>query len=119
MRPTRGCARATTSPPPPPPPPPAAAIADSGEPLPLCPSAATRRLLHLLLVILALAVPADGEAALKGRRPEAPPAVVRVEIGDEAAALREALARQHGALADLQAELDAERARPRAPPARP
>uniref|UniRef100_A0A0E0RHF4 GTD-binding domain-containing protein n=1 Tax=Oryza rufipogon TaxID=4529 RepID=A0A0E0RHF4_ORYRU len=41
--------------------------------------------------------------------PEAPPAVVRVEIGDEAAALREALARQHGALADLQAELDAER----------
>ncbi|XP_048547574.1 myosin-binding protein 7-like [Triticum urartu] len=41
--------------------------------------------------------------------PEAPPAVVRVEIGDEAAALREALARQQAALADLQAELDAER----------
>ncbi|KAL5206254.1 hypothetical protein ABZP36_034463 [Zizania latifolia] len=41
--------------------------------------------------------------------PEAPPAVVRVEIGDEAAALREALARQHAALGELQAELDAER----------
>ncbi|XP_039817315.1 myosin-binding protein 7-like [Panicum virgatum] len=41
--------------------------------------------------------------------PEAPPAVVRVEIGDEAAALREALARQQAALEDLQAELDAER----------
>ncbi|KAJ1265374.1 hypothetical protein BS78_08G072100 [Paspalum vaginatum] len=41
--------------------------------------------------------------------PEAPPAVVRVEIGDEAAALREALARQQAALGDLQAELDAER----------
>jgi hypothetical protein len=35
--------------------------------------------------------------------------VVRVEIGDEAAALREALARQQAALADVQAELDAER----------
>jgi len=35
--------------------------------------------------------------------------VVRVEIGDEAAALREALARQQAALGDLQAELDAER----------
>ncbi|CAN6356089.1 unnamed protein product [Urochloa humidicola] len=41
--------------------------------------------------------------------PEAPPAVVRVEIGDEAAALREALSRQQAALGDLQAELDAER----------
>jgi hypothetical protein len=41
--------------------------------------------------------------------PEAPPAVVRVEIGDEAAALREALVRQQSALGDLQAELDAER----------
>ncbi|CAN6329105.1 unnamed protein product [Urochloa humidicola] len=41
--------------------------------------------------------------------PEAPPAVVRVEIGDEAAALREALTRQQAALGDLQAELDAER----------
>ncbi|TVU50233.1 hypothetical protein EJB05_01597, partial [Eragrostis curvula] len=41
--------------------------------------------------------------------PEAPPAVVRVEIGDEAAALREALARHQAALADVQAELDAER----------
>jgi hypothetical protein len=35
--------------------------------------------------------------------------VVRVEIGDEAAALREALVRQQAALGDLQAELDAER----------
>jgi hypothetical protein len=41
--------------------------------------------------------------------PEAPAAVVRVEIGDEAVALREALARQQVALAELQAELDAER----------
>lgn len=35
--------------------------------------------------------------------------MVRVEIGDEAAALREALARQQATLGDLQAELDAER----------
>ncbi|CAM0949868.1 unnamed protein product [Alopecurus aequalis] len=41
--------------------------------------------------------------------PEAPAAVVRVEIGDEAVALREALARQQVAVGELQAELDAER----------
>ncbi|CAN6195291.1 unnamed protein product [Urochloa humidicola] len=40
--------------------------------------------------------------------PEAPPAVVRVEIGDETAALREVLSREHAVLGDLQAELDVE-----------
>ncbi|CAN6360945.1 unnamed protein product [Urochloa humidicola] len=54
--------------------------------------------------------PATACAAGAGTAPpEAPPAVVRVEIGDEAAALREALSRQQAALGDLQAELDAER----------
>jgi hypothetical protein len=41
--------------------------------------------------------------------PEAPPAVVRVEIGDEAAVLRKALVRQQSTLGDLQVELDVER----------
>uniref|UniRef100_A0A0D9XZE5 GTD-binding domain-containing protein n=1 Tax=Leersia perrieri TaxID=77586 RepID=A0A0D9XZE5_9ORYZ len=74
-------------------------MADSGEPPPpLCPLCG-----H----------PTSSASSSPSIRPplkrKAPPAVVRVEIGDEAAALREALARQQAALGDLQAELDAER----------
>ncbi|KAF0889581.1 hypothetical protein E2562_028672 [Oryza meyeriana var. granulata] len=89
-------------------------MADAGEPPPpLCPlcghptaySASSSSPSPSLSAAAAAARP-----PLKRKAPpEAPPTVVRVEIGDEAAALREALARQHAALGDLQAELDAER----------
>ncbi|XP_066359996.1 myosin-binding protein 7-like [Miscanthus floridulus] len=89
-------------------------MADVGEPppslCPLCGHPASFSVSPPMSAAAANTSPA--RPPLKRRTPpvpEAPPAVVRVEIGDEAAALREALARQQAALDDVQAELDAER----------
>ncbi|XP_062203140.1 myosin-binding protein 7-like [Phragmites australis] len=86
-------------------------MADAGDPPPpLCPLCGqpTQAAMASVSPLISLASPS--RPPLKRRSPpEAPPAVVRVEIGDEAAALREALARQHQTLRELQVELDAER----------
>lgn len=86
-------------------------MADVGEPPPsLCPLCGHPAAFSVSPSTSAAASVSPARPLLKRRTPpEAPPAVVRVEIGDEAAALREALARQQAALADVQAELDAER----------
>jgi hypothetical protein len=87
-------------------------MADVGEPPPLCPLCGhpTHQAVSAASPPPLLFSAQQARPPLKRRHPpEAPLAVVRVEVGDEAAALREALARQQAALGDLQAELDAER----------
>ncbi|KAL6624523.1 hypothetical protein ACP70R_031844 [Stipagrostis hirtigluma subsp. patula] len=80
-------------------------MADAGDPPPpLCPLCGHPTASASPTV--SAASPAARPSLKRRIPPEAPPAVVRVEIGDEAAALREALSRQQAALADLQAELD-------------
>lgn len=86
-------------------------MADVGEPPPsLCPLCGHPTSFSVSQATSAAANASPARPPLNRRTPpEAPPAVVRVEIGDEATALREALARQQAALGDVQAELDAER----------
>ncbi|XP_051186794.1 myosin-binding protein 7 [Lolium perenne] len=86
------------------------AMADAGEPPPsLCPLCGHPATTPSSSASLSPPVAATRPPMKRNSPPEAPAAVVRVEIGDEAVALREALARQQVALGELQAELDAER----------
>ncbi|KAL6902075.1 hypothetical protein ACP4OV_004951 [Aristida adscensionis] len=85
-------------------------MAGAGDPPPpLCPLCGHPTSSASTPLTAAAASPAARPPLNRRYPPEAPPAVVRVEIGDEAAALREALSQQQAALGDLQAELDAER----------